>query len=66
MKFSDKDVNEYMEEYGCTYAQAYSIVEKKSVGLPVDDYGGEGSGNFDHSGRKGKVGGSKAGRVVLV
>lgn len=34
------------------------IVKKKKPVTHIEDYGGEGSGHFDHAGRPGKVGGS--------
>ena len=59
--FNDKDVKDYAEEHNVSYVNAYRILEKKSVGLPVVEMGGEGSGNFGHSGREGQVGGSGEG-----
>ena len=59
--FNDKDVRDYAEEHNVSYVKAYRILERKSVGLPVEEYGGEGSGNFGHGGRPGEVGGSGEG-----
>lgn len=63
--FNDKDVRDYAEEHNVSYVKAYRILERKSVGLPVEEYGGEGSGNFGHGGRPGEVGGSSSSDEIL-
>lgn len=36
-KFNDVAIRAYAEEHNCSYVDAYKILEKKFVGLPVED-----------------------------
>ncbi len=65
---NDAVVKSYAENHNCSYALAYADCERIAAGLPVkehkssvDEFGGEGSGNFGHEGRPGEIGGSGEG-----
>uniref|UniRef100_A0A6M3IRB9 Uncharacterized protein n=1 Tax=viral metagenome TaxID=1070528 RepID=A0A6M3IRB9_9ZZZZ len=71
-KFTNDDVLSFSEQYKCSYADAYRIFEHNSIStlsendvknckIGVDEFGGEGSGNFGHAGRPGEIGGSGEG-----
>lgn len=71
VSFSKEVIEKYAKDNGISEQEAfeeikrYSVVREDYVFLPdgsvikyVEEFGGEGSGNFGHAGRPGEVGGS--------